>query len=105
MRRRLSLEFPIDMYEDLREEALKHKTSIADVVRQKILKSNDSIPKKPEEPTLSGKDQKQEDEVLSMILEILLLLREFLFERNGQILKKVDEKMEKRFGKERRKIV
>lgn len=40
-----------------------------------------------------------------LVLEILFLLREFLFERNAQILKKVDEKLEKRFGKERQKII
>lgn len=105
MRRRLSLEFPIDMYEDLREEALNLKLSIADVVRQKILLSNNSRFKKSEEPNSGGKDQKQEDEVRIMTLEILLLLREFLLERNGQVLKKIDEKLEKRFGKERKKIV
>ena len=36
-------------------------------------------------------------------LETLLLLREFLFERNGQILKKVDEKLDARFGRDRKK--
>ena len=40
-----------------------------------------------------------------LCLEILFLLREFLFERNAQVLKKVDEKMEKRFGKDRKRIL
>jgi hypothetical protein len=105
MRRRLSLGLPNNMYEDLRDEALKHQISIADVIRQKIVRRESVISNEPEKPVPVVQTPKQDEEVKGMCLEMLLLLREFIFERNAQILKKVDEKLERRLGKDRKKFL
>jgi hypothetical protein len=105
MRRRLSLGLPINLYEDLRDEAEKHQVSIADIIRQKIIRRDHSIPDQPQKPDPIVQTPKQDDELKAICLEMLFLLREFLFERNAQILKKVDEKLERRFGKDRKKFL
>jgi hypothetical protein len=108
MQRKISLRLPIDIFEDLRDEALKHRISISDVVRDKILVPRSSIiSEKANTPNFLQIENTKEpaNESYFATLEILHLLREFLFERNGQILKKIDDKMEKRFGKDRKKIL
>ena len=113
--RQLSHRLPIDLLEDLREEASKHRITMSDLIRAKLLFLKDAN-LNPQPPISSGVTQNNPpmpsssqpttnhpSEIDLAILEILFLLREFLFERNGQILKKIDEKMEKRFGKDRKK--
>lgn len=115
MLRKLTHRLPIDLFEELQEEASKHRITMSDLIRGKLLflknsnlsfqsplspgiTQNNSPPPSPPQTTVN-----QSQETDPAILEILFLLREFLFERNGQILKKVDEKMERRFGKDRKK--
>ena len=122
MLRKLTHRLPIDVFEELQEEALKHRISISDVIRDKLLwcksyelKGGPSNPASrqmrfaqddgPERLSSPEQAPKPNSEVDFAIFEILFLLREFLFERNGQILKKIDEKMERRFGKERKRIL
>ncbi len=121
MLRKFTVCLPIEIFEDLREEAAKHRLSISDVVREKILGARNVILKTETPAAVSLKNEpaqnqnssnavrseetsKQISEISFTTLETLLLLREFLFERNGQILKRVDEKLERRFGRERKKV-
>jgi hypothetical protein len=121
MLRKFTVCLPIEIFEDLREEAAKHRLSISDVVREKILGSRSAIlevetpvavPLKNESPqnqnsstvVQSEEASKQISEISLRTLKTLLLLREFLFERNAQILKKVDEKMARHFGEEGKKV-
>jgi len=119
MFRKLSVRLPIDMYEDLRDEALKYCISITDVVREKLFRYQNPNLYPPqataevsnlqeqilELSTRLSKKENESNENRLTITEILFLLREFLFERNAQILKKVDERMDKRFGNDRKKFV
>jgi|GEM_PF-2694449 len=122
MDQKLSLRLPNDVFQNLREEASKHGISVSDVVRERILRGRNgdlnqasvvhessqlqkSTNRPNEEPGQLEGSEKKIPETDFAIFEILFLLREFLFERNGQILKKIDEKMEKRFGKERKRIL
>ena len=122
MLRKLTHRLPIDEFEELREEASKRRISISDVIRDKLLRSksyesreghpNHSFPEFDFDRSHGqgglGPPERlanPNSEMDFAIFEILYLLREFLFERNGQILKRVDEQMEKRFGKERKKIL
>lgn len=108
MQHQISVKVPIDVFESLREEALKHRISISDVVRERILAPQDQLLLSQAISDGSNKaksSQKTFSDIDLAIIEILFLLREFLLERNGQILKKTDEKMEKRFGKDRKKFL
>lgn len=122
MDQKLSLRLPDDVFRYLREEASKLGISVSDIVRERILRGRSSDLNQGAEPQESSQFQNSTDrpnhppghleepvrsisETDFAIFEILYLLREFLFERNGQILKRVDEKMEKRFGKERKRIL
>ncbi len=105
MQRKVSFLLPMNTFEDLQTEASKYQISISDLIRERISRPgrfkidlSNSVVCAPQ-PT----NQSSEDNPLN--LEILLLLREFLFERNAQILRKVDEKLEKRFGKDRKKFI
>lgn len=117
MLRKFSLLLPIEIFKELQAEANREKISISDVVRDKILRSK--IPKlETSSPPIESKfgtlpsispppneDSKIDFSLIHFALfETLYLLREFLFERNAQILKRVDDRMEKRFGKERKRI-
>lgn len=93
MDHQISVRIPIDVFEELQAEALKHRISISNVVRQKLVS----------EKIITPKEKSSELDLVT--IEILFLLREFIFEKNGQILKKIDEKMERQFGKERKKIL
>lgn len=117
MLRKFSLLLPIEMFKELQAEANREKISISDVVRDKILcsktpkleTSSPPIESKFETlPSISLPPKEESKFDLSLIhfasLETLYLLREFLFERNAQILKRVDDRLEKRFGKERKRI-
>lgn len=118
MLRKFTLLLPIDVFKDLQAEALRERISISDVIRDKILqaknpKLENPIPaEKPKFEAFTKPDTPPNDQFKTVIphidfasLETLYLLREFLFDRNGQILKRVDDKMEKSFGKERKKFL
>jgi hypothetical protein len=100
MLRKSTLRLPINLYEDLHDEALKYRVSMSDVIRSKLLELKypirNEIPQhelaqqKAEHSCLSEEITKQISEIHFATLEILFLLREFLFERNAQILKRVD---------------
>lgn len=122
MLRKLTHRLPIDEFEELRKEARERRISISDVIRDKLLRCK-NYETKDNHPNFNSREvdldrshnqgesgppegfAKPNSEMDFAIFEILHLLREFLFERNGQILKRVDEKMEKRFGKERKRIL
>lgn len=105
MLRKMALRLPIELFEELQREALREKTSISNLVREIILHSK--ISKNDfSNPSISPQQAPEQSPEENLInLETLFLLREFLFERNAQILKKVDERMEKQFGKDRKKII
>ncbi len=105
MLRKMALRLPIELFEALQREALREKTSISNLVREIILHSK--ISKNDfSNPSISPQQAPEQSPEENLInLETLFLLREFLFERNAQILKKVDERMEKQFGKDRKKII
>lgn len=118
MSQRISVRVPNEVFESLREEAKKHGVKISDVIRDKILPKKFAQlpgPTQPQEPifeaftkasTVTNEDVKTTIPNIDFAnLETLYLLREFFFERNAQILKRVDDKMEKRFGKERKRIL
>ena len=105
MQKKVSFLLPFDIFEDLQKEALKYQISISDLIRERIswperLK-NDSA--NTLTPVANPVDSPSEDKLIN--LEILFLLRDFLFERNGQTLKKISEKMDKYFGKDRKKFL
>ena len=121
MLRKVSLRLPIEVFEELQNEALQFKISISDIIRGKIFEpqnQNSQNSKFAKESSSAANLQNQISEILNLLskkeksdqethlinLEILFLLREFLFERNAQVLKKVSERMDERFGKERKKI-
>jgi len=95
---------PIEIFEDLENEAHVHHISISDVVRNRFLQLQNfkNGISKPLPPSAAPS---QASEIDHLACETILLLREFLFERHAQVLKKVDEKMEKRFGKDRRRVL
>ena len=111
MLKQVSVKLPFRVFEELRQEAEKKHLSVSDVMREriflkpasKILNSEESNPKISDEK-ISEPVPYPSTESDFALLEILLLLREFLFERNAQVLKKVDEKLERRFGKDRKRV-
>ena len=108
MHHQISVKVPIDVFESLQQEAAKHKVSISDIVRERIMapENNSLLLPNPNSPkTESVPPIKSFSEIDLSIIEVLFLIRESFLERNGQVLKKIDEKMEKRFGKDRKKIL
>lgn len=107
-----------ETFRSLQEEAKKYRVKISVVARDRLMHPNDTLqPKRNFEldeeyiQELVAKEMQQEDKTPEprsqsefAALETLYLLREFLFERNAQILKRVDDKMEQRFGSFRQKI-
>lgn len=124
MLRKCSLYLPLDLYEDLQALSREHRTSLTDVIRGKILQTKVdsenrhsssqilSLLQSIHQKLLEQKETSSSQTPSSMnqnsdflLVEILFLLREFLFERNGQVLRKVDEKLDQHFGKDRRKVL
>lgn len=105
MLRKMALRLPIELFEELQREALREKTSVSNLVREIILHSKISKNDFSNPSIFPQQAPEQSSEENLINLETLFLLREFLFERNAQILKKVDERMEKQFGKDRKKII
>ena len=118
MNHKISVRIPNEIFQSLAEEAKKYGVRVSDIVRNKILPSKnpraDSHAKIEDSVNVNGlrkvsasaspAAENQIPKLYFVALETLYLLREFLFERNGQILKRVDERMEKRFGKERERV-
>ena len=104
MLKKLTIRLPIDLFENLRDEGVKYHIPISDLIREKIIRAEnlENEFKKISMPVQQNTAQSVDNNFIN--LETLFLLREFLFERNAQILKKVDERMDKRFGKDRKKI-
>ena len=119
MPKKISVLLPNDIFENLRQESLKNRISISDVIREKILHYENAIPTSAQESSLNSNLQNQIDELLAsfsknekrveetyaVAFEIRLLFREFLLERNGQVLRKVDQEMRQRAAKEREKTI
>lgn len=115
---KISVRISNETFRSLQEEAKKYRVKISVVARDRLMHPSDPLrPKRnfdlDEEyiRELMAKEMRQEDKTPEprsqsefAALETLYLLREFLFERNAQILKRVDDKMEKRFGIYRQKI-
>jgi len=117
MSQRISVRIPNHVFISLREEAKVHGIKLSDVIRDKIIHANSRenvIPSVVKESkfeafTNAGIESNQDTKstiphIEFAILETLYLLREFLFERNAQILKRVDDRLEKRFGTERKRF-
>ena len=105
--KKVSIFLPFDVFEKFRVEASELRMSVSDILRQQLMK-DDSLLLYDDDP--AGEERKEEDttkppsEIDLAVIEILFLLRESFLERNGQILKKTHEKMEKLFGKDRKRI-
>lgn len=122
--KKCSFYLDLHLYEELLEKAEKNRLSLSTVIRGKLSqaieqdfapnpstqiishlrslesKINESLTKAS---TQTGTTPEQKPD--PMTLEILLLLREFLFERNGQVLRKVDERLDRELRGERKKIL
>ena len=107
MKKKFTTFLPGEILAELRDEAAKYKSSVAEVLRRKLLESKNLETSQAGSPPPSQnlKNESNDSSLYPLIVEVLLLLREFFFERNAQILKKVDENLDKRFGKERTKII
>ncbi len=120
--KKVSFRLPSKLVEECEREALNFKLPLSEVLRDRFLQKLSSSTShfdtsSPLIQRLQDIEQKMIDLQLShaqdaslssqespLVVEILFLLREFLFERNAQILKKVDEKLERRFGKDRKRV-
>lgn len=107
MHTRMNIRMPNDIVEKLEVEAKNLHTSIASIIRERVARTFTVKGEDPPSQPLPTSNQSDASllECLTITTEILLLLREFLFERNAQILKKVDEKMDQHFGKNRKKVL
>ena len=105
MQRKVSFLLPMNIFEDLKAEALKYQISISDLIRERISRPGRFRNDLSNPVTCVPQPASQSSEENLLNLETLFLLREFLFERNAKILRKVDEKLEKRFGKDRKKFI
>lgn len=107
MHTRMSIRMPDDILEKLEVEAKNLHTSVASIIRERVARTfsakGEDLPSQP--LSTSNESDTSLLECMAITTEILLLLREFLFERNAQILKKVDEKMDQHFGKNRKKVL
>lgn len=119
--KKVSFRLPAELVEECERKAEHFKLPLSHVLRDRFLETtlgNTSTVDASSSllPALQGIEEKlvalqvfhpkeavpssQDD---PLFLEILFLLRAFLFERNAQILKSVDEKLDRRFGKDRRR--
>lgn len=117
MTKKISLLLPNDIFEGLQREAARDRISISDVIREKILYHENTNQLPAQEPSLNSnlqnqiaellvtlsKNEKLVDEAYTVVFETRLLLREFLLERNGQVLRKVDQELKQRAAKEKEK--
>ncbi len=111
------------LVEECEKEALDLKIPLSHVLRDRFLNQSTSqnyskleidtqifgsIKSLEEKLDFYQVNQSNSSEVLPtfypLLLEILFLLREFLFERNAQVLKTVNEKLDSLLGKERKKV-
>jgi hypothetical protein len=111
MYKQVSIKLPFDIFEDIQDEAKKNHISISDVIRNRLYAKSRFTYQHIQEPQFKNSDEEitkpksfPSSDSDFTTFETLLLLREFLFERNGQILKKVDEKLDTQFGKDRKKM-
>ncbi len=119
MTKKISLRLPDDIFEKLSDEAALMRISISDVMREKMLReensNSDSL--KLSEPSenlqnqiseilsLVSKNEKNKHDADPTLIEILFLLRELFLQRDGGVIRKVDAKLDQLFGKERKKIL
>ncbi|MCP5468557.1 MAG: hypothetical protein H7A32_04735 [Deltaproteobacteria bacterium] len=107
MKQKVSLRLPNEIFENLRQEALELQISVSDVIRQRIIhfenvngkNSFSNFSEQNSQNAISDADslnpnyENEFKEIQTIVFEIRLLLREFLFERNAQILRKVDQRL------------
>lgn len=119
MTKKISLLLPNDIFENLRQESLKDRISVSDVIRERILHYENVNQPPAQAPSLNSnlqnqiaelvvalsKNEKRIDEAYTVTFEIRLLLREFLLERHGQVLRKVDQELKQRAAKEKEKRI
>ena len=120
---KINLRLPAAWVASFRREACQEKTSLSNVIRSKIAGRKDVALDESTEPfELSLWLQKLEEKLLTFqarhsdpnpsspqenpeLIETLLIVRELLFERNAQALRRINDKVERLFGKDRRKIL
>ena len=119
MTKKISLLLPNDIFEGLQREAARDRISISDVIREKILYHENANQPPAQEPSLNpnlqnqiaelfaffSKKEKRIEETYAVVFELRLLLREFLLERHGQVLRKVDQELKQRAAKEKEKPI
>ncbi len=115
---KISMRISNETFRSLQEEAKKYRVKISVVARCRLMQPNEILPSRKKfdsaedfSPGVMTTERGQAEiypgprsQSEFAVLETLYLLREFLFERNAQILKRIDEKMEKRFGIYRQRI-
>ena len=119
--KKVSFRIASTLAEECEREARQLKLPLSHILRDRFLQKGSSdfsnreaysqifsqlefISKNLEQAQSSSTNQNFSSLNHSLLIEILFLLREFLFERNAQVLKKVDEKLDHLLGKERKKI-
>ena len=120
---KINLRLPAAWVASFQREARQEKTSLSNVIRSKIAGRKDITLDESTEPfELSLWLQKLEEKLIAFqtrhsepsssspqenpeLIETLLIVRELLFERNAQALRRIDDKVERLFGKDRRKIL
>lgn len=113
----------MEWVERLEAEAKREKTFLANVIRDKISGAKDSqadpSDRVSEDALLlqninqqltaiqasHSKTQPSSPQENPLLVETLFVVRELLFERNAQALRRIDEKIDRLFGKDRRKIL
>ena len=123
MLKKLTIRLPMEWVERLEAEAKREKTFLANVLRDKISGAKDlqadSSDKVSKDTLLLEKIDQQLTDLQAnhprtqpsspqenpLLIETLFVVRELLFERNAQALRRIDEKIDRLFGKDRIKIL
>lgn len=107
MKRKVSTRLPIEIYEDLKDEADQRRVTVSDILCDRLKKYQELIHHKNEmdelkklltrkmetqELNVSSPQEKSQQEDL-VTLETLFILREIAFKENPQILKKANEEL------------
>ncbi len=117
MKRKVSTRLPIEIYEDLKDEADQRGITVSDILCDRLKKYKESVHHKNEIGELKNlltnkietqklnpsdsKEKSQEEDLVS--LETLFILREMAFKENPQILKKANEELNLFLEKKRKK--
>lgn len=106
------LGFRIDrnFWRELKEAAAEKQTNLSTEVRYRLNKYKDLLEENAfykevrESMTAELKTDRNRDDLYPLILEIILLLRTQMMQRDGQLLKKVSDELDRILGPDRPSI-